>query len=129
MSSLLYIEATSDVDFAQTWSNLFVEYLFSRTFIFRNTSHCQEAVVHSCSAKRCPEKFHKIDRKTSVSKSPFKLSCKPPSRNFFKKKTPAQIIFWKLSCEFCEIFKNVFWQSISRWLLLNAMPLLRNYPL
>ena len=31
------------------------------------------------------------------------------------KKTPVQV----LSCEFCEIFKNHFWQNTSRRLLLN----------
>ena len=31
------------------------------------------------------------------------------------KKTPVQV----LSCEFCEIFKNPFWQNSSGWLLLD----------
>ena len=46
--------------------------------------------------KRCCWKFRKIHTKTPV---PVSLAC-----NFFKKETLAQVF----SCEFCEIFKNIF---------------------
>ena len=37
-----------------------------------------------------------------------------PACNFIKKETPAKMFI----CEFCKIFKNIFWQNTSGWLLL-----------
>ena len=37
-----------------------------------------------------------------------------PACNFVKKETPAKMFF----CEFYKIFKNIFWQNTSGWLLL-----------
>ena len=37
-----------------------------------------------------------------------------PACNFTKKETPAQTFF----CGFCRIFKNIFWQDTSGWMLL-----------
>ena len=38
-----------------------------------------------------------------------------PACNFIKKETPAKMFI----CEFCKIFKNIFWQNTSGWLLLK----------
>ena len=38
-----------------------------------------------------------------------------PPCNFIKKEIPAKMFF----CEFCKIFKNIFWQNTSGWLLLK----------
>ena len=37
-----------------------------------------------------------------------------PACNFIKKETLAKMFF----CEFCTIFKNIFWENTSGWLLL-----------
>ena len=37
-----------------------------------------------------------------------------PACNFIKKETPAKTFF----CEFCKIYRNVFWLNTSGWLLL-----------
>ena len=37
-----------------------------------------------------------------------------PACNFIEKEIPAKMFF----CEFCKIFKNIFWQNTSGWLLL-----------
>ena len=42
-------------------------------------------------------------------------SFKFPTCNFNKKEILAEIFFF----EFCEIFKNIFWQNTSGWLLLK----------
>ena len=34
----------------------------------------------------------------------FQYNCRPQARNFIQKETLAQVF----SCEFCEIFKNIF---------------------
>ena len=46
-----------------------------------------------------------------------------PACNFIKKKeTPASMFF----CEFCKIFKSIFWQDTSGWLPLVCNWILRN---
>ena len=37
-----------------------------------------------------------------------------PACNFIKKETPSEMLF----CEIGNIFKNIFWQITSGWLLL-----------
>ena len=51
-----------------------------------------------------PQNVLNIHMKTQVPKFLFKQSCRPQARNIINKETMAQVV----SCEFCEIFKNIF---------------------
>ena len=56
-----------------------------------------------------PTKFAKFVRTACFTSL---ASLRFPACNFFKKETPAEMLF----CEFCKIFNNIFWQNTSRWL-------------
>ena len=62
-------------------------------------------------------KIPKIQRKRPVQESVSKISC-----NFIRKETLAQVFSFKL----WKIFKNSFWQSTGRWLLLLPETFLRS---
>ena len=72
----------------------------------------------------CVENFWTVDSETPMRL--FKNKCfyrtslvaasesfRFPACNLSKNKTPAKTFF----CEFCKIFKNIFWQNASRWLV------------
>ena len=46
----------------------------------------------------------------------FLIKLQASACNFIKRETLAQVLF----CEFCEIFKNLFFTELLRWLLLKS---------
>ena len=89
----------------------FTRCLFSVNTIFllmRNIrNECSEAATGAFCKKMCSWKFHKIHRKTPVPETLLKKRLWPQACNFIKKGDSAQV----LSCEFCEISKNIFFRN------------------
>ena len=80
---------------------------FTNMEIWHYHDHIRKTIRRShrtCSIKRYSWKFHKIHRKTPVPESLFNKVASLRLQLYIMKETLAQV----LSCEFCEIFKNIF---------------------
>ena len=71
-----------------------------------------EAVAQSCVVEKIFLKISQNSQENTCARVSF---LRPQACNFILKKTLAQMF----SCEFCEIFKNIFFIEHFRWLFLH----------
>ena len=76
-----------------------------------------EAVVQRCSVKKVFLKILQNSQANTCARGSFLIKLQ--ACNFIKKESLAQVF----SCEFCEIFKNIFFHRHLRWLLLSSFKL------
>ena len=75
---------------------------------------CLEAATHRWSVWNVFLKFSQRSQENTCARVSFLINLQSESHNFTKKETLAQVSSW----EFCEIFKSIFLQNTSGWLLL-----------
>ena len=83
--------------------------------MYLDASQDSEAAVQRCSIKKEFLKILQNSQENTCVRVSFLQKLQDSTCNFIKKETLAEVF----SCEFCEIFKNIFFIEHPWWLLLQ----------
>ena len=81
-----------------------------------------EAVAQRCSFKKVFLEIWQNSQEKTCARASFLMKLLVKANNFIKKETDTNVMLTQMfSCEFCEIFKNIFLTEHLHWLLLDLI--------
>ena len=81
-----------------------------------------EAVAQKCSFKKVFLEIWQNSQENTCARASFLMKLLVKANNFIKKETDTNVMLTQMfSCEFCEIFKNIFLTEHLHWLLLDLI--------